>query len=112
MSVSFGVVGAAANSPTCNFANANARPVVEIMTGTPPEYLCDDLPAEDVAPALRRVVAALNVPARRTGGLRAAEVGGSVHVCASTDEDVQRRLKSVLDVLKHASDHKVGVWWG
>ena len=110
MSVTLAPIGAPANAPRPNWANVNARPIVNLLK--PGADLLDGLEADEVAPALRRVLHALNVDGARAQMACEPRQEGRVFWGGSTDEQAQRRLREALDVLRYAAEHRTGVCWG
>lgn len=110
MSVDFAPMRAAANAPRANWSNVNARAIIEVVK--PGADLLDDLEPEAVAPALRRVVRALNVEGERAHGVFEGYTEGRCTMGGSTDEQVRRRLTEAAEVLRFASRHGIGVFWG
>lgn len=112
MSVTIYMPKAPSNAPSVNFANVNARAVLEVM-GVFDPYLCGSLAPHEIPAVIRRVIRALNVTRARVGMLREAVGGlGDRFVdFGSDDEDARRRLAGTLEVLRFASANGWAISW-
>ncbi len=113
MSVTLSIPQAPANAPSANWANTNARRVLEVM-GVFDPYLCGSLAPHEIPAAIRRVIWALNVAGARMGMIREAvgDVARDRYIdLGSDDEHARRRLAEALEVLRFASAHGWAVSW-
>ena len=124
--------------PEVNFANVNARGVLDLL-GIHDEYPCGQVEHDDLAVLRRRIVTVLNLPAARRhlveepyelepghagvvvvsgvgapdGGVPRIERRGCRAVYfGNTDQQTVRRLRALDEVVRWAQEHGVGVSWG
>ena len=104
-------------APECNFANANATELMRLV-GLVPDC-SGDIAVEKMGNLRQRILVALNRSRSREPLYReTVEYGGpGTGMCrcvegANTDEQITRRLNSLLKLVVYAQEHNVSITWG
>jgi hypothetical protein len=129
MSVDFWIPGREGEEPWANFANGNARGLIDLL-GLPDDgYLSGSVSPQEVHGVLRTIMGALARPKVREGLLRPQRTeqnsrlwdddgvptispGVKVIWSGNTDDQTVRRLETVRDVFAQAAEKGTGVRWG
>lgn len=98
--------------PSANFANVNARNLLSILGLEDDGYLYGSLEPSEAPAVFQRALKARNMEQLREPARIAAETHGQVMECGSSDEQVIRRLDTMLEILKFAIKHQEVLSWG
>lgn len=129
MSVDFWIPGREGEEPSVNFANGNARGLIDLLRLPDDGYLSGSVSPQEVHRVLRTIMGALARPEVREGLLRPERTerhprlwddegvptispGVTVIWSGNTDDQTVRRLEAVRDVFAQAAEDGKGVRWG
>ena len=98
--------------PSANFANTNARNILNLLGLEDDGYLCGSLEPLEAPAVLRSALRARNLERLREPAVIPHETHGRFIECGSSDAQVQRRLDSMIEILKFAVEHKERLTWG
>lgn len=98
--------------PSANFANTNARNIINLLGLEDDGYLCGSLEPSEASVVLRSALRARNVERLREPALIPSEEHGRFIECGSSDAQVVRRLDTMIRILKFAVERKEKLTWG
>ncbi|MFA5186572.1 MAG: hypothetical protein WC551_08870 [Patescibacteria group bacterium] len=104
-------------APECNFANVNARAVLEALGISSPE-LYGEIKHEDLPSFIRKIIRVMNTQAVHGMTRETRESGGTgtghcrVIECGTSVERCTERLDQLLTLAKWAQENNLGISWG